>query len=86
MRVLEPKIETDLKAHMYRSGNLCLYDWREQPWQNAWHIHETIIPWTAEWLLFYEIFLLTGKWLGKAATHPTEKPAAPLQSELNRNN
>lgn len=54
---------------MYKDGTLCLYDWREQPWQKHWHLHETIIPWTSEWLVFYEIWLLTGKWRGRSADH-----------------
>lgn len=69
VRVIEPKIEFTKDAHMYHNDTLCLYDWREQPWQNGWHLHQTIIPWVAEWLLYYELWLLTGKWLGKSASH-----------------
>lgn len=78
VRVIDPKIQFTKGAHMYHNDTLCLYDWREQPWQNHWHLHQTIIPWTAEWLVFYELFLLTGKWLGKAATH--DKPEAAFCS------
>lgn len=69
VRVIHPKITFIEGAHMYRNDTLCLFDWREQPWENTLHLHETIVPWTAEWLLFYEIWLLTGKWLGKSAVH-----------------
>ena len=34
-------------------------------------IHETIIPWTAEWLVFYELWQLTGEWYGAASPHGT---------------
>jgi hypothetical protein len=54
---------------MYKEGNLCLYDWREMPWRTEMKIHETIIPWTAEWLVFYEIWKLTGSWLGAESSH-----------------
>lgn len=27
-------------------------------------IIDTIIPWTQEWLYFYEVWLITGEWLG----------------------
>ncbi|MEW6159358.1 MAG: hypothetical protein AB1813_18180 [Verrucomicrobiota bacterium] len=74
VRVINPAIPFTPGAHMYSNGTLCLYDWREQPWQKRWHLHETIIPWTAEWLVFYELWLLTGKWRGKSATHGTPKP------------
>jgi len=69
VRVIEPKIEFTPGVHMYQNDTLCLYAWREQPWQKNWHLHETVIPWTAEWLVFYEIWLLTGKWRGKSAVH-----------------
>jgi hypothetical protein len=69
VRVLEPKIEPETKLHFYRDGTLCLYDWREQPWQRTWHLADTVIPWAAEWFVFYEIYMLTGKWLGKSAVH-----------------
>jgi hypothetical protein len=65
---------------MYSSGDLCLYDFREQPWMATDNLHEKIIPWVAEWLVYYELFLLTGKWLGPEAPHggdiksPQEKP------------
>jgi hypothetical protein len=67
VRVVDPKIEFTKGAHMYHNDTLCLYDWREQPWQKNWHLHETIVPWAAEWLLYYELWLLTDKWLGKSA-------------------
>jgi hypothetical protein len=69
VRVIKPFITYDARIHMYKDDTLCLYDYRKQPWQQAWHIHETVIPWAAEWLLYYELFLETGKWLGKAAPH-----------------
>jgi hypothetical protein len=61
--------------HMYRDGTLCLYDYREQPWSTWNNIHETIIPWTAEWLVFYELYLMCGKWLGPEAAHGTAEKA-----------
>jgi hypothetical protein len=36
-------------------------------------IHETIIPWTAEWLVFYELWKISGKWMGPAALHGTDE-------------
>jgi hypothetical protein len=69
VRITEPQIEPNSRLHMYRDGTLCLYDWRDQPWSDKWHLHETIIPWTAEWLVFYELFLATGQWLGVSTLH-----------------
>jgi len=36
-------------------------------------LHETIIPWTAEWIVFYELWKITGEWLGSAALHDVNK-------------
>ena len=71
--IVHPKIQFDKNIHMYSDGTLCLYYWKEQPWQNTFHINETIIPWVAEWLVHYEIYELTGKWLGQAVEHSGDK-------------
>lgn len=73
VRILNPRIEPSPDIHMYKDGTLCLYDWREQPWKTTYHIHETLLPWIAEWLLFYEAYQLTGKWLGPEAEHSDAK-------------
>ena len=86
VRVIEPKIEFTPGAHMYHNDTLCLYDWREQPWQKNWHLHETIIPWTAEWLVFYELWILTGKWRGKSAVHGQPKPEGVAPTEDHSHN
>ncbi len=84
VRVIDPKIQFTGGVHMYRNDSLCLYDWREQPWQNNWHLYKTIVPWIAEWLLYYELWLLTGRWLGKSAVHskPNSDDAAPPANDV----
>lgn len=67
--IVDPQIEPDPKYHIYEEGHLCLSDYRESPWSSTMRIHETIIPWTAEWLIFYERWKLTGKWSGPEAKH-----------------
>jgi hypothetical protein len=71
--VVDPEIPYEKAIHMYADGSLCLYDWREQPWKESYHLYDTILPWTAEWLLYYEIYRMTGKWIGKSALHGTPK-------------
>jgi hypothetical protein len=70
VRVLWPAIGIEA-PHRYSDGTLCLY-WHEE-W--IWHpnelIAETIIPWTALWLYYYELWLDTGEWLG-TSSHQTE--------------
>ena len=69
VRVLEPEIKPSSAIHVYPDGHLCLYYPAESPWRPAMNIHETIIPWAAEWLVFYELFLVCGTWLGPEADH-----------------
>ena len=67
--IKHPHIIPSSKIHMYGCGALCLYDPRETPWQRWHNVHETIIPWIAEWLVFYELYLICGKWVGPEAPH-----------------
>lgn len=69
VRILEPQIEPSTKIHIYKSGNLCLYHPPSQPWSADKNLHETIIPWTAEWLVFYELYLIERRWLGPEILH-----------------
>jgi hypothetical protein len=56
--------------HTYRQGNLCLY-WHE--YDNSMGFGETIIPWTAEWLYFYELWRVCGTWLAPEAPTGRDK-------------
>ncbi len=58
------KFEIDLDGKKVR---LCLY--RYQEFNSSKYLSETIIPWTVEWLYFYEIWLVTGQWCG-GGEHP----------------
>lgn len=69
VRITQPSIEPSAEYHMYPDGSLCLYDHREAPWSARMMLHETVIPWTAEWTVFYELWRLTGEWLGPVAPH-----------------
>ncbi len=73
VRVLSPFILPSTKIHMYEDGSLCLYYPPEDPWRRSDNIHEKIIPWIAEWLVYYELFLIHGKWLGPEAPHVDEE-------------
>ena len=69
VRILKPRITPRPAIHMYRDGTLCLYHPPTQPWSGANDMHKTIIPWTAEWLVYYELYLSEGKWLGPEIPH-----------------
>jgi hypothetical protein len=69
IRILTPHIEPKSAIHMSRNGDLCLYHSSSQPWLGTENLHATIIPWTAEWFVFYELYLSEGQWLGPEAPH-----------------
>jgi hypothetical protein len=48
--------------HVYRGGTLCLYE--PGDWNDSMSLADSIVPWTAEWLANYEIWLATGDWHG----------------------
>lgn len=60
--------------HVYsqEQQKLCLFFPDGSQWDNSKIVASTIIPWTIEWLYHYEIWLITGKWLG-GGKHPTNK-------------
>ena len=77
MRVLFPSLEPQWEAteewplpHVYFDNDniyaspLCLFDPVAKEWDHSKSIALTTIPWAAEWLFFYEIWLATGKWKG----------------------
>jgi hypothetical protein len=44
-------------------SGLCLFDPDGREWTRADLIAETTVLWTAEWLVYYELWHLTGEWL-----------------------
>lgn len=62
--VEEPIIERNEDIHMYPQDNsLCLYFPKDMKWDVKNHnLFDTIVPWTNEWFVFYEKYLISGKW------------------------
>jgi hypothetical protein len=70
--VLNPEIHPNAK-HRYPDASLCLYFPKDGSWSPHKFIAETIVPWAALWLLFYEIWLDTDFWYGPEAPHSGPK-------------
>jgi hypothetical protein len=51
---------------------LCLWDPDEMFWDPEMSIATTIIPWTSEWLLFFEYWQISGEFLGPGR-HPRRR-------------
>lgn len=67
------KSEDDRPPHLYECQyygegreklQLCLYMPGTNEWNDEMLIADTFIPWATEWLYYYEIWRMTGKWLG----------------------
>lgn len=71
--ITNPKIAYNKELHMYKEGNLCLYFPDDMPWSDNISIAKKMIPWLIEWIIFYELWLITGMWFGKAAPHGNYK-------------
>ena len=51
--------------HMHSDDEPCLfYHHRKNEWHGGLLLVDTIVPWTSEWLLHYEIWVATGSWRG----------------------
>ncbi len=75
VRVQKPKLPPKA-PHTYTDGTLCLYYPSDWQWHGQRIIAHTIIPWTADWLFYYELWLDTGEWHGPEVSHGGNKRAA----------
>lgn len=86
--VLEPDLRTLAGGkkipHTYaydgKGTRLCLWWPKGRDWLPSMRLADTFLPWTAEWLYFFELWLLTGEWSG-GGQHPDPTPkrsARPL--------
>ena len=66
VNVMWPQLDP-LAPHVYSDGRLCLYWPEEWVWRESELIAETILPWTALWLYYYELWLDSGVWLGPSS-------------------
>jgi len=70
VHVTEPVLDPghrDALPHVYEGDMLCLYTPGE--WRPTMNLAHTIIPWTAEWLLHYEVWRSTDHWEGGGHTY-----------------
>lgn len=61
--------------HVYstQKQKLCLFFPDGTEWNKGKVLVDTIIPWASEWFYFYEIWLITGEWLGGGTVHDNKK-------------
>lgn len=68
VKVLTPQI-SPWAPHVYEGGFLCLYWPKELNFNSSMFLAETIVPWIAQWLLYYELWQETDNWLGPESLH-----------------
>lgn len=73
--VVEPELVTrpgEKLPHTFgEDGSLCLHYREFSPATE--YIADVLVPWAAEWLLHYELWLATGEWHGGGIEHPASK-------------
>lgn len=77
VQVARPRIDPRA-PHRYPDGSLCLYWPEEWRWSPKERLADSIVPWAALWLYYYEIWLITDQWLGPSSPHgadPTNEAA-----------
>ena len=67
--LLQQRSPAESIPHVYSGNRLCLFLPGIGEWRPTDSIAETVIPWTATWLFFYEVWLATGQWRGEGE-HP----------------
>jgi hypothetical protein len=83
--VLDPilgKREGRRCPHMYEDDRPCLFYPKAREWNSTMILVDTVVPWFAEWLLHYEIWLATDEWHG-GGVHPQggRKKTQPAEAE-----
>ena len=51
-------------VYSHKEQRLCLYSPSRREWSNNKLIVSTIIPWTSDWLFYYELWVESGQWFG----------------------
>ena len=67
--VVSPQVEYNPKIHMYKEGNLCLYYPVEFNWKANTSVAMYMIPWINEWIIYYELYKISGVWEGPSSPH-----------------
>lgn len=76
--IVEPvlrRVEGKPLPHTFEGDLLCLnYPWE---WLGDEDIASTIAPWISEWLFYYELWVITGRWLGGGHGHEDDEVMEP---------
>lgn len=75
IKIVSPELKRNEKGveaeHLYPNGYLCLYQPKYREFTRKDLLSDTVIPWASLWLYHYEVWHLTGEWLG-GGEHPVK--------------
>ena len=77
--VMSPALQTDAQGrlpHVYDNGALCLN--RAGEWREGQLFIDTCVPWTLEWLFFYELWLVDHVWRGDGVDEADHRGQAAI--------
>lgn len=69
-----PSIPPDPRYFMLPDGSLGLCHPDKMPGLHERHLYEWVVPWTSEWLVYYELWKLDGVWHGPVEDPNVEAP------------
>ena len=69
--IVEPNLLVGEIIHTFRgySNQLCLFKASNWKWSDSFNIVDTLLLWAFMWIVYYEHFCKTAKWIGAEATH-----------------
>lgn len=67
--ILDPDVEVYNDIHIYKEGALCLFFPGDMRWKATTSVAEYTIPWIFEWIMCYELWILTGEWKSPFVEH-----------------
>lgn len=74
--IINPEIEYNEEIHMFpKDKSLCLFHPETDNfyWSNQkHHLFDSVILWAFEWLVYYELYLISGKWEHPYVDHRTQ--------------
>lgn len=86
--VIEPPVlarpkGVDKLPHVFdtEKQQICLHYGPFGEWDATMFLALKIVPWASEWLLFYELWVITGEWLGEGVGHYPQTPFTKVVSE-----
>ena len=76
IKITNPELKKNFNneriPHIFSGNELCLYYPKYKEFTSKLFISDYIIPWISLWLYYYEIWHITGEWLG-GGIHPRIK-------------